>query len=39
MPRRTIPVCFTPEQYRAAERIARERGMVDAGQAVEEILR
>lgn len=38
MAKRTIPVCCTPEQYRAIERLAKERGMVDAGQAVQEIL-
>ncbi|CAI9831405.1 conserved hypothetical protein [Nitrosopumilaceae archaeon] len=36
--RRTMPVCLDGEQYRLAAAIAKKRGMVDAGQALEEIL-
>lgn len=38
MAKRTMPVCCTPEQYKTIERLAKERGMTDAGQAAELVL-
>ena len=38
MPERTMPVCFTDEQYRIIEEYARSRGMLNAGQALESLL-
>ncbi len=38
MEKRSMPVCFTAEQYETVERFAREHGMLNAGQAIEEIL-
>lgn len=34
-----MPVCFTAGQYAAVERYAREHGMLNAGQALERMLR
>lgn len=34
-----MPVCLTADQYKKLEEIAKMSGMVDAGQAVEKILR
>lgn len=39
MAKRTMPVCLTADQYKKLEEIAKINGMVDAGQAVEKILR
>ncbi len=39
MTKRTMPVCMTPEQYERLAEIAKMYGMVDAGQAVEELLK
>lgn len=39
MAKRTMPVCLTADQYKKLEEIAKLNGMVDAGQAVEKILR
>ncbi|MFY9301130.1 MAG: hypothetical protein WAO91_08080 [Candidatus Nitrosotenuis sp.] len=39
MVKRTMPVCMTPEQYEKLAEIAKMYGMIDAGQAVEKILR
>ncbi len=33
-----MPVCFTAEQYAMIERIAKQRGMLNAGQLLEEAL-
>ena len=38
MNKRSMPVCFTANQYRAIEEYAKRRGMLDAGQALEEML-
>jgi hypothetical protein len=35
---RSMPVCFTAEQYAMVERIAKQRGMLNAGQLLEEAL-
>ncbi len=39
MPKRTMPVCMTSEQYEKLARIAKMNGMIDAGQAVEKLLK
>lgn len=39
MAKRTMPVCLTADQYKKLEEIAKLNGMVDAGQAVEKLLR
>jgi len=39
MAKRTMPVCLTADQHKKLEEIAKLNGMVDAGQAVEKILR
>jgi len=39
MSKRTMPVCFTAEQYAKIEKIAREQGMVNASQAIERLLK
>jgi len=35
--RRTVHVCFTPEQLKVVEEYAKRRGMLNASQALEEI--
>jgi hypothetical protein len=35
--KRTIPVCFTPEQLKAVEEYAKKNGMLNASQAIEEL--
>ena len=35
--KRTMPVCFTPEQLKAVEEYAKKKGMLSASQAVEEL--
>jgi hypothetical protein len=37
MKERTMPVCFTPDQLKKIEEYAKNKGMLSAGQAVEEI--
>ncbi|WKT57686.1 hypothetical protein QVH35_10215 [Candidatus Nitrosotenuis chungbukensis] len=39
MSKRTMPVCFTAEQYAKIEKIAKEQGMVNASQAIEKLLK
>lgn len=38
MPERTIPVCFTREQFKVLEEYARHKGMLNVNQAVEELI-
>lgn len=38
MPERTMPVCFSKEQYEAIVAYAKSKGMLGAGQALESIL-
>lgn len=38
MNKRSMPVCFTKNQYKAIEEYARRHGMLNAGQALERIL-
>ncbi len=35
--KRSIPVCFTPDQLKSLESYAKKKGMVDHSQAIEEI--
>ena len=35
--RRTIPVCFTPNQLKIVEDYAKRKGMLNASQAIEAI--
>jgi hypothetical protein len=35
---RSMPVCFTAEQYAKIEQIAKQKGMLNAGQLLEEVL-
>lgn len=35
---RSMPICFTAEQYAKIEQIAKQRGMLNAGQLLEEAL-
>lgn len=39
MSKRTMPVCFTAEQYAKIEKIAKEQGMINASQAIEKLLK
>ncbi|HEY6535916.1 MAG TPA: hypothetical protein VIY08_09020 [Candidatus Nitrosocosmicus sp.] len=36
--KRSIPVCFTPDQLKSLEIYAKKKGMVDYSQAIEEIV-
>lgn len=36
--KRTVPVCFTPEQVKLLEKYAKEKGMLNFSQAVEQII-
>lgn len=38
MEKRSMPVCFTKEQYKKIEEIAKKSGMLNASQAIEKIL-
>lgn len=38
MKERSMPVCFTAEQYEKIEQIAKQKGMLNAGQLLEESL-
>lgn len=35
--KKTLPVCFTPEQLKVVEEYAKKKGMLNASQAVEEL--
>jgi len=39
MQKRSMPVCFTKEQLKKIEAYAKRKGMVNASQALEEILK
>jgi hypothetical protein len=39
MPERTMPVCFTKDQLKTIEKYAKEKGMLNLSQAVEEIIK
>jgi hypothetical protein len=36
--RRSMPVCFTPEQIKLLEEYAKNNGMLNTSQAIEQIL-
>ena len=38
MEKRSMPVCFTKEQYKKIEEIAKKNGMFNASQAIEKLL-
>lgn len=38
MKERTMPICFTSDQYQKIEQIAKQKGMLNAGQLLEEVL-
>ncbi len=38
MEKRSMPVCFTEEQYKKIEEIAKKNGMLNASQAIEKLL-
>lgn len=35
---KVMPVCFTSDQYEKIEQMAKQKGMLNAGQLVEELL-
>jgi len=38
MEKRSMPVCFTKEQYKMIEKFAKKNGMVNASQVLEKLL-
>jgi len=38
MEKRTMPICFTSEQFKKIEKFAKKNRMVNASQAVEKLL-
>jgi hypothetical protein len=38
MEERSMPICFTADQYQKIEEIAKRKGMLNASQLVEEVL-
>lgn len=36
--KRSMPVCFTPDQIKALESYAKKKGMLNYNQAIEEII-
>ncbi|AIF84906.1 hypothetical protein NTE_02868 [Candidatus Nitrososphaera evergladensis SR1] len=36
--KRTMPICFTPDQLKVVEEYAKKKGMLNASQAIEELL-
>ena len=38
MEKRSMPICFTNEQYKRIEEFAKKNGMLNASQAIEKIL-
>jgi hypothetical protein len=37
--KKMIPICFSPEQFRVIESYAKVKGMLNAGQLIEDILK
>lgn len=35
--KRTMPICFTPDQLKVVEDYAKRKGMLNASQAIEEL--
>jgi len=38
MQERSMPICFTADQYKRIEDFAKRKGMLDASQLIEEVL-
>jgi len=38
MQERSMPICFTADQYKMIESIAKRKGMLDSSQLIEEVL-
>ena len=38
MKKRSMPICFTNEEYKKIEEFAKKHGMLNASQAVEKLL-
>ena len=38
MTKRTMPICFTPEQYKKIEQYAKKHKMINVQQAIEKLL-
>jgi hypothetical protein len=38
MKERSMPICFTADQYAKIKQIAKQKGMLNASQLIEEIL-
>ena len=38
MEKRSMPVCFTTEQYKKIEKIAKKKGMLNSSQGLEKLL-
>jgi hypothetical protein len=38
MDKRSMPICFTADQYKMVEEIAKRKGMLSASQLIEEVL-
>jgi|TARA_B100000131_G_scaffold271165_1_gene271366 hypothetical protein len=38
MEKRSMPVCFTTEQYKKIEEIAKKKGMLNSSQGLEKLL-
>ena len=39
MEKRSMPICFTTEEYAKIEKFAKKHGMLNASQAIEDILK
>lgn len=38
MEKRSMPICFTADQYKMVEEIAKRKGMLNASQLIEQVL-
>ena len=38
MQERSMPICFTTDQYKKIESIAKQKGMLNTSQLIEEVL-
>ena len=38
MEKRSMPICFTADQYKKVEEIAKRKGMLNASQLIEQVL-
>ena len=38
MKKRSMPVCFTPKQYKMIQEYAKKHGMINANQVLEDLL-